>query len=584
MDIAQIQESIQRCSTETELIYTRMGTSFPSLLSITTETGSSSLSSLKSLLTQLAQGFSGYRHDEVAFFESYNAKNAALFTALNGKMSALDSINERVAAIRSDSEELEIISLNAMVISIKSGEKGRAFSVITDNLKRLSARMINLSNELIFDEKKLVDKNNDLKASFTAVLDAQQGVMDARPAGDTDEIRPLIGEAARSLEAMQDHALQVTRPIREAMSGIQLQDIIRQSIDQVLLALPEVKTVPESASADEKLDQLSLNTELLAVCQRIARDVLTNLESSIRTFAENWEQVHDILDRVEQLRLTFISAYLDTGYRNGKTGGTSLPALLERMNRGFAEYLSRINLYQRGQKNMVRDSSTIVAEVKHLRIVFDTLRPIIARLQHVRITQQIEVAKNLAIVAVKDTVNYMSDLIIRSDSRVQATRKELEVFISDIEELTGNFTAGTGEDNQELERIKQEKTGFFNAMQSFEEELASSIGQLRVYPDSFRSLCSEIDGLLGDLKHIAGTISEVVTSLDRSRSVFQTERERALSAAGLSDWTIKNNRLKDLVERFTITAHKEAAGQIGGFDVEQNPLDTIESGDVTLFF
>ena len=136
MDISQIRESIKDCSSETERIFTRMGTCFPSLLSITSGANSStdssadssaSLQRLSSVFKNLSDGFSSSQSDEVVFFEKYNAKNAQLFDSLNEKMVALDRVNERVSAIRSDSEELEIISLNAMVISIKSGEKGRAF-------------------------------------------------------------------------------------------------------------------------------------------------------------------------------------------------------------------------------------------------------------------------------------------------------------------------------------------------------------------------------------------------------------------------------------------------------------------------
>ena len=48
----------------------------------------------------------------------------------------------------------------------------------------------------------------------------------------------------------------------------------------------------------------------------------------------------------------------------------------------FSDYIARLNLYQRGQRSLVRDSAGIIAGVKHLRSVFDTIKPIISRLQH----------------------------------------------------------------------------------------------------------------------------------------------------------------------------------------------------------
>jgi len=580
MDFRQIQERIKHCSAETERIYTRMGTAFPSLLSLTSRTDSSSLDSMRQLLRNLHDGFSGYREDEVRFFEEYNRKNVTLFELLNEKMAALDLINERVSAIRTDSEELEIISLNAMVISIKSGEKGRAFSCITENLKTLSARMITLSNALILDEKKLVEKNTLLRSSFSTVLDAQKEVLETAASRNSADIMPVLAEAMSVLERMQDKAVRVNAPIRDAMSGIQLQDIIRQSIDQILLAISEIQGTSESRTVEEKLDQLTLDIELIAVCQRITHDIHKNIEASIRIFADNWDNVHEILDSVEAVRSGFISSYLEA--RSG--GAKTLPVLLEDMNSGFAEYITQINLYQRGQRTLVKDSTTIVDGVKHLRTLFDTIKPIIARLQHVRITQQIEVAKNAAIHAVQDTVDHMSELIVQADARVQETRKELESFISDIEKMTGAFTSGSERDNRELEGIKQEKTLFFDSMQAYQDALRDSIGKLDVYPESFQSLCAEIDAMLAGLRDILRIVSETADAFLSMKEGFERDREGLLAGSGRMDWVIHNDRLRALVDRFTITAHKEAAGKIGGFDIEESPLDAIESGDVTLFF
>jgi hypothetical protein len=127
MDIKQIQDGMQKCSAETEKIYTQLGKCFPQLLSLQ-GSGSSNLPALETVFHNLSNGFSGTDDAGVSFFERYNAKKfELLFRDLNEKMNALSGINDRVAAIRTDSEELEIISLNAMVISIKSGEKAALF-------------------------------------------------------------------------------------------------------------------------------------------------------------------------------------------------------------------------------------------------------------------------------------------------------------------------------------------------------------------------------------------------------------------------------------------------------------------------
>jgi hypothetical protein len=580
MNIIRFQEDMQKCSAGTEQLYTRLGTCFPALLSITGSDGTSSLPALKGIFGSLSRGFETYGREEEGFFAEYNERNSRLFERLNERMSALDRINERVSAIHSDSEELEIISLNAMVISIKSGEKGRAFSCITENLKRLSARMIALSNELLVEEKRLIEKNSNLKTSFNTLLSAQKGVSVTANSGDDGaDIVQALRAAEEMLDRMAESAALVSAPIREAMSGIQLQDIIRQSIDQILLAFKDLAEDGEPHTDDERLDRLTFDIELLELCGKIGLDICSNIERSIDIFSGNWARVHGILDSVEESRLAFIAKYLDR-----KARATSIPLLLDGMTSGFSDYIARIGVYQRGQKTMVGDSATIVSEVKHLRVIFDNIRPIITRLQHVRITQQIEVAKNPAIRSVQDTVTYMSELILQADQRVQETQKELEQFISGIDELTRGFSSEAETDHRTLERIKHEKLAFFNQMRDYQSDLARAVTSLRVYPESFNAMCVEVDGHIAALKAILASITGITTEIEKAIEENKKARDELLAHGGIESWSIQNGRLRDLVTQFTITAHKEAAGKIGGFDVEKSELDAIESGDVTLFF
>jgi ABC-type transporter Mla subunit MlaD len=580
MDIRQIHDSIQQGIKDTERIYTTLGDSFPKLLSVLTKSGNRSLPALQELLGRIGDEFSSLGDDETGFFEDYNRRNNALFDQLSDKMAALDSINERVSSIRADSEELEIISLNAMVISIKSGEKGRAFSTITENLKKLSARMISLSNELILDERNLIKKNEELKQSFSSLITIQKELSSVEHGVSSADIRTAVDTASELLRGKYELALGIMKPIQEAMTGIQMQDLIRQSSDQIRIALEDIVSLEAASSPEIRLDQLSMTVDLIQVCLRILTDINSHLDSSLAIFSESWRKVNTILDQVEKFRVSFIADFLDTA--NPK--GCSLPCLLRQMDAGFTSYTTRISRYQQGQKSMVRDSTTIVREVKHLRTLFETIKPIIARLQHVRITQQIEVAKNSAIHAVKDTVDHMSTLIMQSDTRVQETRKELEAFIDSIESITTSFTDDAETDNRALERIKQDNTAFFNKMKGLQDELYSMVQNLEVYPASFQKMCNEVNLQLGTLASVKDLFSRSKTGLEDALETSTAEKKRLLSELGVSSWSIRNDTLRALVERFTITSHKEVAGQIGGFTVEKSGLDDIESGDVTLFF
>lgn len=579
MEIDRIQKNIQQLSIEIESIFSKLGESFPSLQQVLQDSKSSSLPTLKLQLKALSECFLEQSDSSSEFFALWDSRKMTLFSTLSEKMTALDVINDRVAEIKTDSEELEIISLNAMVISIKSGDKGRAFSCITENLKKLSARMIALSNELIMDEKRLVEKNNELQRTVSNIIKSKNDSSKLSELDTVPELQPAVLASVVALDKMVEKAALIKKPIQEAMMGIQLQDIIKQSIDQIVLALGKILQVAPTATNEEKLDILTCNFELIETCIQIGVDIQKNFESSVTTFSENWTKVHVILDSVEKMRLSFLSDFL----AHNSVSATSLPALLERMTASFSHYIYQITVYQREQRRMVKDSSFIVGDVKHLRIIFDTIRPIISRLQHVRITQQIEVAKNPAISAVKDTVEHMSTIIMNSDLRVQETRKELESFISEIEEATDSFRLSSDLDQKELEKIKQERTTFFNTLKLHEEALSSSIASLNVYPESFQALCSSIDSLLSSLQNNETSFSQNMKTLEVLNQIILSEKNALLQEMGSDTWIIQNTRLREIVARFTITSHKKVAASIGGFEVDTSGIEVLESGEVTFF-
>lgn len=581
-ELATIRSEIKRCSDLTETVYTRLGEIFPSLLSIVSDSDpEASIPSLRELLSRIRTILDAAGDEGNDFFSSFNDRNTRLFTSLAERMKALDDIHTRLELIRTNSEELELISLNAMVISIKSGEKGRAFSCITENLKRLSASMISLSNELMLEEKKLLEKNTGLERSVSSARTRREEAGREKEVSISETILPAVERAWNDLNALDDKAGAAIRPIRQAMTGIQLQDIVRQSIDQVLLATKEIAALDtHSGTIEEQLDRISVDIQLLEICEKIIDDVHGHVLQSVAVFSENWQTVHAILDAVEELRRVFLATYVDYSNRSE----LSLPALLDEAAGNFSAFISRITLFQREQKGMVHESASIVSEVKYLRTLFETIRPIISRLQHVRITQQIEIAKNEALHSVRATVDYMSELIYRTESSVDETRKELEQFIDAIESLTGDYGEESRRDSRELDRIKEEKSDFFRSMQEINEHLSVMLSDLHVYPPSFGVLCTEVDDSLATLEQIAKTLSDLKSAVRRNAQEYRNRRDVLLNEVESGQWTIRNDRLRDLVERFTITVHKEAAGKIGGFDVGGSALESVQSGDVTLFF
>ena len=129
MNLQSLSSEILNQSRTIEEIFISFSTEFPLLLD---KSHASSLDELLSTLYDLDKENKLSSKTESSHFSNYEEKYSKLFIDLNKKIDDLRSINGHISQIKNDSEEMELIALNAMVVSIKSGEKGRAFSSITE--------------------------------------------------------------------------------------------------------------------------------------------------------------------------------------------------------------------------------------------------------------------------------------------------------------------------------------------------------------------------------------------------------------------------------------------------------------------
>ena len=153
MNAKDIQEQIKYYSKRIEDIFMQLSEKFPVLLN---KEEKSSMQTFLEMFKQLDSVNKEVISQENEFFSVYDKKYNPLFDVLNGKIDDLAKVNENVRKIKDTSEEMELIALNAMVISIKSGEKGRAFSSITESLKQLSTDMNIYTNKLLEEEQQLL--------------------------------------------------------------------------------------------------------------------------------------------------------------------------------------------------------------------------------------------------------------------------------------------------------------------------------------------------------------------------------------------------------------------------------------------
>lgn len=572
MNIKDIQEQIQFYSDKTEEIFINLAEKFPLLLN--KEEGSS-MDSLLGMFHSLKEQNTTVDANEEKFFSYYDKKYTPLFDALNEKIVDLSNVNADVKKIKDNSEEMELIALNAMVISIKSGEKGRAFSSITESLKQLSTDMNIYANKLLEEEQQLLHEIKELRNIFNGIMDSQKS-LSTSGSTSSSSVYSLISMASDPLTDIKQIISSAYPSIQSAMEGLQLQDIIRQALNHILLCLKECSVIDSTQEiTEETLDNITFNIHLLKLSISVLDDICKNINKSSEIFQTNWVKVSDTLKNVEPKRLEYISRFLD----RQKVSKDNIYANMSKINDNFSDILTQFGIYQASQKTLERNCNAITEKAHQMYVVFEVLKPIIDRLHHVRILQQIEVAKNPAISAVKDSVTDMDNLINNANDSLDEMQEMLITFINQIGSLLDQFTTAIRKDSEEMNKIRIAKNSFFNEFRSVQDGLLSILSTFSVFPAGFEQICISVQNRLNELNDVYNSLRQIKAQMGEECVRLESKKSLFMQQLSVTSWDLQDDRLKDLVKQFTIAAHKEEAGQLGSFEVE----NSVESGEITFF-
>ncbi|MCQ2595528.1 MAG: hypothetical protein MJ196_09725 [Treponemataceae bacterium] len=503
---------------------------------------------------------------------NFKSRNTELVESFTKRMELLASMNELIQRIKDESSEMELISLNAMVVSIKSGKEGQAFSYITSNLKTLSLRLIAQSDALI-DNEKAIKENITLLERTISDVERISG-----KTGDDTGANISIGQALENIMAelasMMEKASSVRQPILKAMECIQMQDIIRQSLDDVILTLSKIKETGSRATDDEKLDQCCFNEQLAKVSITLLESINNKLKASIDVFKQNRDTINSILSDVERQRQNFINSSLtDTSRRD------SLQACIERTSAEFGDFVNIFKSYQSAQEQVLEKSSSIQHAVQRIQLCFTDFFPIINNLTYVAIAQRIEVARNTNISTIKTTVDYMSNLIMQTNQNVEDAQKLLQSFIDNSTKQIKQFSTEADADRKFFSAINKTKSMFIKSLSKLQNDFVKAVENFTVYSEDFLMSYRSIEGAIEHLQQLSARFENEQSALKEIYEEAWNEKAKIMKEKGVSEWSIRNSSFNDFIKHFTIVSDKQAVGSITGMEVDAG----VEAGEITFF-
>lgn len=575
--VTELVNHLDRIEKDTEGIYLRLGHMFPELKSAVDASTESAETAIRSIMNTYRGGVSAEvarrRMDDfianaTRFFDNAVATEKRFFEGVEAGIGNLSKLDEIIDRVREDSEEMELVSLNAMTVALKSGSAGRAFSVITDELKRLSGRTIQHANDLSSAGTELLESLDSLRlilADLAARQDRFFGTVKETLESGFKRLDLEVDDTAAALRSMANQASGVRGPVSEIMQGVQLQDIIRQSLDHVRLSLRALEPEPlpggasviEEASTTDEAEERAFLGEITRLSSTLLDDIHAQVRASLSHFESSIEAIQRIVSELE------IRQDKDVKRRKAREVGVDFAS-------AAADYLTATDA-------AARQALRIGEGVKKLDERFKAVNAILTRFKNIVIASRIETARNRALAIVSNTVQGMMDLTERLALDIAEAGEVTRSFTKTMSFEMGDYLSTLSERretlHEEIEKLgrqfsqlEQSRLRLYDAESAFQPFSTGFIEAIRKASDETRL----ISVLSDELAHMRDELSAYGEKLG------STEQD------GL-DLDIRNERLKSIVERFTIFTHRQEAVRIAHLGVDVENTQSVESGDVTLF-
>lgn len=508
-------------------------------------------------------------------FRKLFERDQEIFGNLEAALTQLDKITTKIGNIKLDSEDMELISLNAMTVALKAGNAGRAFSYITEELKRLSTRTISLVDS-IFEQGKIAHDDFDmLKKSLEETRKDQESLFSTfqnRINTSTREFEAALNGMFDGLVDIQQRSELLTEPVGRVMESIQLQDIIRQSIDHIVIALEEL--VEKDSSDPAWLEELSFARQLPDLTEALISDVAGQIRESVALFTTSITEAERQVQEVETERKQFVAGLVNV---NGED--ISIDEVFSNASNLMGRLLNDLTENVRKKRDLVERSGKISTDVSQLEHLFQSFDPLIMRFHSIDIAGRIEVARQEILQQMGSTVQEMTTLTKKIEFDVNDSLDTTQRFIHATNHIISTNISLSEEQKNFVETFSKTINGDREEMEKGKYLVHEMVGGFSLFTGGFISTFERAKSDLALLVEIADQLENQKNSLSTMKERIEFIYRQSLQERGLTEWNITNDRLKQIIERFTIFTHKQQVGEIAGFEVETG----VESGEITFF-
>lgn len=519
------------------------------------------------------------------FDEKKLKKTIERFLSSNGEeeIHGLEQLMKIIKEIKEHITDIEIVSMNAIIHSTRLGTRGKAFGVISGNIKDFSNQIEGQYNAIYEHSVNL----SSWKESFTEKLNHMLTYSDHLSNVKVDEFQQLFKEVFASLkivsqllkEANHNLELAVT-PVQELMIAIQSQDLIKQSLESVTKCLVSIIDGIDSYSDVDGTDS-SNQLEFLTFVEMaldLAINLLVSIEEQIELSVKNVEE--PIIKIKASLDDTYEESSLLAEFLSGerKNDKNTIEEIFIKVKSFIKEFKEESDTLQEDLASFNDIGKTFYSEMNDIEQQFNVIKQKVGYLQRLNILSRIELAR------LDGEVGAFGNEIERISERVISDVSKNEQFVI---ELKSTLSSDLDQFFQMLE-TNEKMAGDMTktAVQSLQNlDVIEELVLKAVQPagETGKKLMEEIFYLnekLNEGKELPNVLHLIVTELMELSEQTRIRKEEALEKVGVTEWITKDTRLNEIISQLTTYYDRIAASTVLA-DEEFDIGD--EGGELTLF-
>ena len=190
--------------------------------------------------------------DMTAMLEENGKLNIEYSQSIEAILENTATINKITEDIQYISDQTNLLALNAAIEAARAGEHGRGFSVVAEEVRKLSDRTNQASNDIT----QIVGKVNDSVEAISKSLTDNRHKTESKKESVNQAVRSLLETARESTEVFKklvDSSVvsseSVAQNIDQIILSLQFQDITRQEIEAAVVPIKQISNLAEEMVA-----------------------------------------------------------------------------------------------------------------------------------------------------------------------------------------------------------------------------------------------------------------------------------------------------------------------------------------------